>query len=275
MEVEGGRGRHRGIWLCAPRGLAPSSSCPRPPSWGSLWPCQGQGDGAKRSADGAPRGGCWWGSILPHLPTSLMGQGRLPLQARRGRAPASSCPAGPAVGAAAWTARTVVLGAESASLCGRRAGRRPGHRSPRPRRVLKQRRRSPGPTRRGGVGKTGRGGALGGPESSPGRTRPPAARDQQVITLQLQGERPRKGQSSSTGGTASAPWAETVAPHLATPSRPCVRSCRLMGSPRQHGPWCPGRAGGWGRGGRGLALATFVPFWILNHMNVLPSQKNK
>ena len=130
MEVEGGRGRHRGIWLCAPRGLAPSSSCPRPPSWGSLRPCQVQGDRAKRRAEGAPGGGCWWGSIPPHLPPPRWGRDTFLCWLDGAGPSASSCLAGPAVGAAAWTARTVVLGTESASLCVRRAGQRPSHRSP-------------------------------------------------------------------------------------------------------------------------------------------------
>lgn len=270
MEVEGRRGRRRGIWLCAPRGLAPSSSCPRPPGWGRLWPCWVQGDGAKRSAEGAPGRGCWWGqhpAPSPHLPRLCWLDGAGPS--------ASGRPMGPALGAAAWTARTVVPGTEGTSLCVRGAGQRPGHHSPCPCRVLKQRRRYPRPTRRGGVGKTGRGRPRGGPTSSPGHARPPVARDQQVITLQLQGERPRKGQSSPTDGTAWVPWAETVAPDLTSPSRPCFHLCWWTGSPRQHCPWRLGRAGGWGRGGRSLAPAPFVPFWILNHMNVLPSQKNK
>lgn len=96
--------------------------------------------------------------------------------------------------------------------------------------------------------------------SSRGHTCPPAARDQQVITLQLQREETRKDRVSPTAHCARlGAAAANVAPDRdrASPSRRVVS--------------VPGGGQGWGE----LPLAPFVPLWVLNHMNVLPSQKNK
>ena len=129
-------------------------------------------------AEAAGRGG-----VRPHLPTSLAGPGRLPRLCWLDGPALSAQPPDRSCGGAEAGARQRCW-----CVCG--VGR--GHRSARSSTCSEQRsyRR---PARRGGSGRlTGR--PHGGPKSNLGHTRPPVARDQQVITLQLQG---REGE---TGG---------------------------------------------------------------------------
>lgn len=275
MEVEGGRGRHRGIWLCAPPGLAPSSSCPRPRGWGSPRPHQGQGDGAKRSAEGARVEAAGGGSTLPHLPTSLREQGHRPrLCWLHGAGPSTSGrPPGTAPGAAAWTARTVGPGTEGARLCVRAGQARPQCAMSLPRSGAEA--ALPEAHEEGKGQEDWRRQAPRRPHVQSGPRTPACGQGSTGHHVTAAGERPRKGQCGPTGGTAWGPEAETAAPGLASPADRVFTSAGGQAPRRQQCPGRLGRAGGGDRGGRSLALAPCVPFWILNHMNVLPSQKNK
>lgn len=129
-------------------------------------------------------------------------------------------------------------GHKGARLCVRAGQAQPPHATSLLR--LEHGRCDPRPTRRGRVGKTGGGRPRGSPTSSPGHARPPAARDQQVITLQLQGERPREDQCGPTDGTAWVPSAGTAAPDRGPPADRVFTSAGRQ-APRGH---CPGRLGG-------------------------------
>lgn len=73
-----GRDQRRGIWLCAPWGLAPSSSCPPTPGLGQPMALPTTARQSQAGAGGSLGRGCWWGVrrpvLSPHLPD---GQGCL------------------------------------------------------------------------------------------------------------------------------------------------------------------------------------------------------
>lgn len=90
-----GRGQRRGIWLCAPWGLAPSSSCPPTPGLGQPMALPGAVRQSQAGAGGLPGQRLLVGgrrpALSPHLPD---GQGclSLPLLARGGRALCTQLP---------------------------------------------------------------------------------------------------------------------------------------------------------------------------------------
>lgn len=103
----------------------------------------------------------------------------------------------------------------------------PAH--PGPRRVLSRRDATHGPQKKEGSGRlTGR--PRSGPKSSPA-TCPPVARDQQVITLQLQGRAGEMGDISAAPKHRAHPTSRRPTPTADSPSQ---------GSKA----WRPGRAGG-------------------------------
>lgn len=112
-----GRGQLRGIWLCAPWGLAPSSSCPPTPGLGQPMALPNAARQSQAGAGGSLGRGCWWGGgVLPCLPISLTGRDAfLCLCWLEGAGPsAPSCPMGPTEAACS---QAVVPGAEGARLC--------------------------------------------------------------------------------------------------------------------------------------------------------------
>lgn len=83
-------------------------------------------------------------------------------------------------------------------------------------------------------------------------------------------KRPRVSAAPRPGDLV--PGADHMAPGRAAPSVSCLRA--RIGPLGQHCSWSQGMAGAWGPAG-GPGTSPFLPFCILNHMNVLPSQKNK
>lgn len=207
--------------------MAPSSSCPEP--WAgaarSLARCRETG---WQSAEGAQQRllvGAASGPVS-HVP---VGPGRLSrLCWLDSRPPGPGSPMGPTVGKAAWSQVMV-------PVCG---GAGKGHRSALSLKYSEQRRRYPRPMRREGSGRL-RGRPCGGPKSSLGHSCPPVARDQQVITLQLQ------WRDGETGEGEFSPRAHGLAPASPQTVLPLP-----IGLPRQHWPGCLGMAGaGAGVGG--------------------------
>lgn len=177
----GGRGQRRGIWLCAPWSLAPGAAAHHP-GLGQPMVLPGAGDGAQQSAEGALGKAAGAGGVLPHLP-SPMGRDTFPRFCWLG-------------GARLCTQLPGSHGAGGgASLCGEGQGRQPGHRSPQSLEYSEADGMARGPRGEGSGRLTGR--PHSGPKSSLGHSCPNVARDQQVITLQLQWEnreRPRERQ---------------------------------------------------------------------------------